>query len=1025
MKYKICSFSLLLLVLFSGMAEAQNYLSILNAGRNDPLFTTYAAPLARSEFIVDEGYRLLFYDDNDGIKFITDTAGELALAFKLNSNVHFLLNQMHSEPVITTSYSDLVKFRFQPYEGVEVQVFFQVYSSRIAIEDVTVTNRSSVATDLDIYPFLFHPSLVENTSISTDHRAFAFLHHEYPDGWTLGHNVPYQADLQNIYLFSEAPDGFGSYDELGSVPPPGSQANELDNYCVEWGTVNHADGSPCTHAPPDAQQIILHNGSVQEILTEDAPKWGDPDPNIPGNGYQGCELGNFRNSPVAVGDSFTVVFTCLASDQQGISGGLISALPATAGVRTDIQLSQSAFPPTPQNVNVQFSLNNTSAVVNWTQVPGYLYSVYRRTASTPGRYDLLVENLNSTAYMDLGLNPDSSYAYTIICRDSAGKFSGHSPEAGNINQGPLFADVERLHLRNYLTANPPKVVAFQKSISLQPGETKQLRIVRGVMEDGGNLDSLRAVCENLLVYDMEQAVSEDEALYSRIPRINIPDPDLEMMYWSAFSMMRQCMLPPEGLTSHNYNVYSREPTWGWGHGGQVFHENLSMLAYAFMDPPSAQESQREFSERIGSQPGWPAGYIPYRSGPYLNEINYWANEYTSAAPWFSWENWEVFEVSQDTTFLRQMYDYGRQFYDFWITHRDDDHDGLCEWGAHSFWESVRDYNVIWYVLGGWADPHNANKVEALDLNCELVMEARSLAKMAQALGRPQEAQQWLERAQVRADSINALMWDSQTHFYYHVEKHSHTFTYQSTNDLKHKEHIGFLPIWAGIADQSQVNDLVAELHDPNTFGKPYGSPLMDYSDPLDPSGTNFFHEAMYPEWDFLVFQGFIQHYNMLSEAQYLANRIFAGVVQTLKSHHDFYECYDVDTGGPYGLHTYIWTGVVARMLIDLYGSSVGISQSGVSASPSRFELQQNYPNPFNPATTISFILPRAEKVTLIVFDVTGRLIKTLTNQKLSAGNHSVVWDGADESGRQVASGVFFYQLQTGNFAKSRKMILIR
>ncbi|OPX31388.1 hypothetical protein B1H10_08845, partial [candidate division KSB1 bacterium 4484_188] len=70
-----------------------------------------------------------------------------------------------------------------------------------------------------------------------------------------------------------------------------------------------------------AQQIILHNGSVQEILTEMAPKWGGPDPNIPGNGYQGCELGNFRNPPIAAGDSFTVIFTCLATAQQGTARG--------------------------------------------------------------------------------------------------------------------------------------------------------------------------------------------------------------------------------------------------------------------------------------------------------------------------------------------------------------------------------------------------------------------------------------------------------------------------------------------------------------------------------------------------------------------------------------------------------------------------------------------------------------------------------------------------------------------------------
>jgi len=57
------------------------------------------------------------------------------------------------------------------------------------------------------------------------------------------------------------------------------------------------------------------------------------------------------------------------------------------------------------------------------------------------------------------------------------------------------------------------------------------------------------------------------------------------------------MLPPEGATTHNYYVFSRNPLWGWGHGHQVLHESLSMLAYAYFDPVSAMESQRVYMEQ--------------------------------------------------------------------------------------------------------------------------------------------------------------------------------------------------------------------------------------------------------------------------------------------------------------------------------------------------------------------------------------------------------------------------------------------
>ncbi|RMI04697.1 MAG: T9SS C-terminal target domain-containing protein, partial [Calditrichaeota bacterium] len=83
------------------------------------------------------------------------------------------------------------------------------------------------------------------------------------------------------------------------------------------------------------------------------------------------------------------------------------------------------------------------------------------------------------------------------------------------------------------------------------------------------------------------------------------------------------------------------------------------------------------------------------------------------------------------------------------------------------------------------------------------------------------------------------------------------------------------------------------------------------------------------------------------------------------------------------------------------------------------------PNPFNPTTTIAFHLPHVSRITLHVFDVTGRRVRTLVNGKLPAGAHRVVWDGTDDGGRAVAGGVYFYRLQAGDFVATRKMLLIK
>ena len=95
--------------------------------------------------------------------------------------------------------------------------------------------------------------------------------------------------------------------------------------------------------------------------------------------------------------------------------------------------------------------------------------------------------------------------------------------------------------------------------------------------------------------------------------------------------------------------------------------------------------------------------------------------------------------------------------------------------------------------------------------------------------------------------------------------------------------------------------------------------------------------------------------------------------------------------------------------------------------PKVFSLSQNYPNPFNPSTAISYSVPEGHTVfvTLKVYDLRGRLVQTLVNELREAGNYSVFWDGTDISGRKVASGVYFYRLQAGEFTRTRKMVLLK
>ncbi len=93
--------------------------------------------------------------------------------------------------------------------------------------------------------------------------------------------------------------------------------------------------------------------------------------------------------------------------------------------------------------------------------------------------------------------------------------------------------------------------------------------------------------------------------------------------------------------------------------------------------------------------------------------------------------------------------------------------------------------------------------------------------------------------------------------------------------------------------------------------------------------------------------------------------------------------------------------------------------------PARTRLDQNHPNPFSPKTTISFALSRPGRASLVIYDVTGRAVRTLVDKSLKAGEYAEPWDGRDNDGADVSTGVYFYKLSTAAFDETRKMVFLK
>jgi immune inhibitor A len=109
----------------------------------------------------------------------------------------------------------------------------------------------------------------------------------------------------------------------------------------------------------------------------------------------------------------------------------------------------------------------------------------------------------------------------------------------------------------------------------------------------------------------------------------------------------------------------------------------------------------------------------------------------------------------------------------------------------------------------------------------------------------------------------------------------------------------------------------------------------------------------------------------------------------------------------------------------IVGLAAGLNDDEDELLPGRIDLAQNYPNPFNPTTTIGFSVTRSDRATLEIFNVAGRKVKILLDEFVQPGVTSLTWDGADENGRPVASGIYLYRLKCCEEQEVRKMVLVR
>jgi len=135
----------------------------------------------------------------------------------------------------------------------------------------------------------------------------------------------------------------------------------------------------------------------------------------------------------------------------------------------------------------------------------------------------------------------------------------------------------------------------------------------------------------------------------------------------------------------------------------------------------------------------------------------------------------------------------------------------------------------------------------------------------------------------------------------------------------------------------------------------------------------------------------------------------------------------VNNSGGFGLYSFQQgaTGLAAYFDNIVVTQLAPLAVEDHAPVPVEYILQQNYPNPFNPSTTINYNLPTSGLVSLNVYDLLGREVASLVSTEQSAGHHSITWNGKNNSGNAVPSGVYLYSLSSGNYKNTMKMILMK
>lgn len=249
---------------------------------------------------------------------------------------------------------------------------------------------------------------------------------------------------------------------------------------------------------------------------------------------------------------------------------------------------------------------------------------------------------------------------------------------------------------------------------------------------------------------------------------------------------------------------------------------------------------------------------------------------------------------------------------------------MYEWGPYGIIENVRDwYNAVFQVSAERylnVDKEDiSDELDCLDLTLMIIKESRSLSSMAKELGLKDPSLAWNKIAERTSKLVNEKMWDDSSKFYYSINRKDYSFKYL-TRDLRRREIIGFLSLWAEVATKERAKQLVKHLTDPKKFWRKYGVPTLAADDSWFTPYVDYcckWNGPVWLLWNYMVLDG-LKKYGYNKIANELSDKMILAVTTQLKKNHNYWESYSPDNEVLNSPPNYIWDSIMARVLIEKY-----------------------------------------------------------------------------------------------------------